>query len=387
MSIAIIGAGLAAASAVETLRDVGSEEPIAVVGTEPHPPYERPQLSKDMLQGKEFKLRHDEQWYADHAVDLRQGVTATAIDRDVRTVMLSDGGWLPYDRLLIATGASPRVPDLPGIEHALTLRTVEDARRLRESFEPGRRLVTIGGGWIGLEVAAAARQAGLRVTVLEQASLPLGHVLGEEMASYLVDLHTRHGVEIKTGARVTAVTTTGVSTNLGEFPADLVVAAIGAVPNTDLAEAAGLKVALPDVGAGVVVGDHLQTDDPAIFAAGDVALADHLTLGPLRIEHWDNAIRQGRLAARAMLGEHVHYDWAPYFFTDQFDFGMEYVGHASPDDDVVVRGDRDKGEFIAYWLRGRTLTAAMNVNIWDVNDRLRELVGTEVAPADLTDLR
>ncbi|MFT4264968.1 MAG: FAD-dependent oxidoreductase [Nocardioides sp.] len=377
--LVIIGAGLAAASAVETLREEGYDGSITLVGTEPEPPYERPQLSKDLLKGKDFQPLHDDQWYAERSATLRLGVTAVAVDRDLRTVTLDDGSWLPYDQLLFATGAGPRVPDLPGVERATLLRTRADAEGLLDQFVPGRTLVTVGGGWIGLEVAAAARDAGLEVTVLERGPKPLAGVLGDTLADYLVGVHESHGVVIRTEVEAAEITQTGVLLTTGEeIPADIVVAAVGAVPNDQLAAAAGLAVDA-DKG-GIVTGDHLETADPRIFAAGDVALATHLHLGPLRVEHWDNAIRQGRLAARALLGQHVHYDWAPYFYTDQFEFSMEYVGHSAPDDEVVVRGSLEDSEFLAYWLRDAAVTAAMNVGIWDVSDKLRALVGQTVDP-------
>jgi 3-phenylpropionate/trans-cinnamate dioxygenase ferredoxin reductase component len=389
--LVIIGAGLTAATTIETLRERGFDGTITLVGAEELPPYERPQLSKELLHGKEFALRHDEQWYADQRVELRLGVAATAIDRDLRTVALADGTWVPYDQLLIATGAAARVPDLPGIERALPLRTKADTDALLARFADASSLVTIGGGWIGLEVAAAAREAGLEVTVLEQAAKPLLGVLGDELADYVTSVHTRHGVSLRTGVTVEGLSNDAVLTDVGEVPADLVVLGVGAVPNDALAREAGLEIGER---GGVVTGDHLETADPRIFAAGDVAVAEHLTYGALRVEHWDNAIKQGRLAAQALLGDHVHYDWQPYFYTDQFEFSMEYVGHSAPTDEVAIRGDLAGSAFIAYWLRPdpeapdsdrRLVTAAMNVGIWDVNDHLRALVGTVVDPADLTD--
>ncbi|HJQ06377.1 MAG TPA: FAD-dependent oxidoreductase [Nocardioides sp.] len=381
--IVVVGGGLAAAKAVETLRDEGYAGGITVVSGEQEPPYERPQLSKEFLKGdKDFALLHDEQWYADRDVTLVSGTRATRLDLDAGTVHLEDGTDRPFDRLLLATGATPRHLDLPGADHAVTLRTIEDARRIQEALEPGRRVVLVGGGWIGLEVAAAARSRGTDAVVLEAGPLPLGNVLGSELAQHLVDLHRSHGVDLRTGVRVEAIEPDGVVTSDGKVEADLVVMAVGAAPATALAEAAGLAV-----DNGVVVDQHLRTADPRVFAAGDVARAESSLFGPLRVEHWDNAIRQGRLAARAMLGREGEYDWAPYFYTDQFEFSMEYVGHGSPDDEVVVRGDLAGNAFIAYWLRDGTVTAGMNVGIWDVNDTLRAMVGTRVEPDQLTDLR
>lgn len=382
--IVVIGAGLTAANAVETLRDEGYRGELTVVGDEPVLPYERPPLSKDVLQGNsEFDVLHDAQWYGERDTRVVTGTEATGIDLEGRKVTLSTGEELPYDGLLIATGADPRVPSIPGGERALTLRTHADEQKLRSTFTEGGKLVTIGGGWIGLEVAASARQAGMEVTVLERGRLPLATVLGPEIAEHLRALHTGHGVEILTEVDALEVTDDGVTTSAGPVAADAVLAAIGVEPTTELAAAAGLVVT-----DGIVADTRFQTSDPHVWAAGDVALVTHATLGPLRSEHWDNAIRQGKAVAGAMLGQDVAYDWQPYFFTDQFEFSMEYVGHSSPSDTVVIRGDLANNEFIAYWLDdARVVTAGMNVGIWDVNDTLRDMIGTTPRPEDLTDLR
>ena len=384
--VVVIGAGLAAAHAVETLREGGFDGSITLVGREPHPPYERPPLTKSFLSGAkpiESAFPHDSDWYDGQRIRLLADTTATAIDREAGTVTLDTGEALSYGTLLLATGASPRVPDLPGADTAFYVRTIADSERLKDALEKGGRVAIVGGGWIGLEVAAAARGYGREVTVLEQFDLPLGHILGKEIATYLRDLHVSNGVDVRTGVTVSAITPDGVETSAGTVEADIVVVAVGVAPDTALAADAGLEV-----DNGIVVDEHLRTADPRILAAGDVANARNTALGKrLRVEHWDNAIRQGRLAARVILGEDASYDWQPYFYTDQFSFGMEYVGHSSPGDSVEIRGSLEDGEFIAYWLAGSRVTAAMNVNIWDVNDRLRELVGTEVDPASLTDLR
>ena len=385
-SIVVIGGGLAAANTVETLRDEGFTGPLTVVAAEPLLPYERPPLSKDVLQGaQEFEVLHDAHWYDERDVRVITGAAATALDLAGRTVTVNTGEALHYDRLLLATGAQPRRPEIPGADRALLLRTRADEQLLRSTFADGVRLVIIGGGWIGLEVAASARQAGVDVTVLVRGGAPLSGVLGAELADHLVTLHRSHGVDIRTGTTVSGITETGVVTDAGELPADVVLAAIGVTPDTALADAAGLAVS-----DGVITDNALRTADPHVWAAGDAALALNTILGPLRVEHWDNAIRQGKLAARSMLGQDVSYDWQPYFFTDQFEFSMEYVGHSAPSDPVELRGDVAGNEFIAYWLGGedgRTVTAGMNVGIWDVNDTLRALIGTSVNPAELTDLR
>lgn len=389
-SIIVVGAGLAAAHAVETLRAEGYTGQLTLVGTEKELPYERPPLSKEVLLGDKTvddARVHDAAWYAERDVRLRLGVTVTRLDADARRVDLDTGETLTYDALLLTTGAEPRVPDIPGADQAVYLRTVDDVPNVLPALVPGKRVVVVGGGWIGLELAAAARAKGADVTVLERSDLPLQGILGDRLARYLAELHLTHGVDLRTRVSVDEVVVTdgrvtGVEVAGTTIDADLVVVATGAVPNDQLAADAGLKV-----DDGIVVDDAFRTSAEGIWAAGDVARADHATLGSLRVEHWDNAIKQGSAAARSILGQDVHHDWQPYFFTDQHEFSMEYVGHGSGEDDVEVRGDVDEHQFIAYWLDGDTVTAAMNVGIWDVNDQLRELVGTTVDREKLTDLR
>lgn len=385
--VVIVGAGLAAVHAVETLRTEGYAGSLTIVGAEPQLPYERPQLSKEFLKGADFGLAHEAEWYAERDVRVLTSTRATDLDLDDGTITLDNGERLSFDAVLLATGAVPRTLDLPGIRSARMLRTIDDAEDLRASLLPGVRVALVGGGWIGLEVAAAAREAGAEVVVLEMAEVPLGNVLGAEVAGRLADLHARHGVEIRAGVTVEEIEPGGVRVGGELVEADLVVVAVGAVPETSLAEGAGLEVS-----NGIVVDEHLRTADPRVYAAGDVAQARHTTLGPLRVEHWDNAIRQGRLAALAMLGKDAAYDWQPYFFTDQFEFSMEYVGRSAPDDEVVIRGDVDAPAYIVYWLRegpdgAKSVTAGMNVGIWDVNDKLRAMVGQRVDPETLTDLQ
>ncbi len=297
---------------------------------------------------------------------------------------LATGDPVPYDLLLLATGATPRRLDIPGAELALTLRRVEDSDALREAYARSKSVVIIGGGWIGLETAAAARKAGLDTTVLEYAALPLQNVLGDELGTYFAELHRRNGVDLRTSTAAESISGTGpyvVTAGGQDIEADLVVMGVGAAPNTGLAEAAGLAV-----DNGVTVDESFRTSDPAIYAIGDVANAHNTGLGSrLRVEHWDNAIRQGEAVAKVMLGQSVTYDWQPYFYTDQFDLGMEYVGRGSSADDVVIRGDKDSGEFIAFWLDGDRVTAGMNVNIWDVTDDIRALIGSSVDRARLAD--
>jgi NADPH-dependent 2,4-dienoyl-CoA reductase/sulfur reductase-like enzyme len=388
--IVVVGGGLAAAKAVEELRAQGHDGRISLVAAEPHLPYERPPLSKGLLLGKDAPdsvFVHDRDWYDVHDVDLHLATPALRIDREGHRVVI-DGGALDYDRLLLATGATPRrLGALDPIEvPVLTLRTVEDSLTLKERL--GGRVLIVGAGWIGLEVAAAAREAGAEVTVVETAELPLLAVLGPQVAPLFADLHREHGVDLRLGAGIVTVDGAGVSLTDGHrVEPDLVVVGIGAVPDDHLAAEAGLGT-----DNGILVDARLRTSDPAIWAAGDVARHDHPTLGRLRVEHWDNAIEQGRHAARSMLGDVTAYSRLPYFFTDQYDLGMEYVGHASGTDDVIVRGDLGNREITAFWVRDDTVVAGMHVNEWDATDHLRRIVGQPLDPrlgdvtVDLADL-
>ncbi|MFE9095892.1 NAD(P)/FAD-dependent oxidoreductase [Streptomyces sp. NPDC007264] len=401
----IAGAGLAGAKAAEALRGHGFDGRILLIGDEPEAPYERPPLSKGCLQGKEDRETisvHPSRWYADQGVELRLGYTVTAIDRDRHTVGVSGGGdgsgrpageTIGYDKLLLATGAAPRRLPVPGadLDGVLYLRRIGDCERIRRIFRSASRIVLVGGGWIGLEVAAAARAAGVEATVVEAGELPLLRVLGPQIAPVFADLHREHGVDLRLTAQVTEIIgengrAAGVRLADGtRIDADAVVVGIGAVPNTRPAAASGLHV-----DNGVVVDASLRTSDPDIHAAGDVANAFHPLLGRhIRVEHWANALHQPETAAASMLGEPASYDRVPYFFTDQYDLGMEYVGHAEPGgyDDVVVRGDLARREFIAFWLADGRVLAGMNVNVWDVNEGIRHLVraGTPVDRDQLAD--
>ncbi|USQ81780.1 FAD-dependent oxidoreductase [Ornithinimicrobium faecis] len=390
--VVVVGAGLAGANVVEELRTRGFAGPVTLIGDEPDLPYERPPLSKGYLQGGaeiDEAYVHPASWYAEHDVTTRLGQSVVAIDREAREVEISGGERLRYDTLVLATGAEPRRLSLAGadLDGVLTLRRIADSDALREAIGRHARVVIVGGGWIGLEVAAAARIGGSAVTVLESAAQPLLNVLGSEVAQHFAQLHRDHGVDLRTGVSVSGLVgehghVTGVTVDGETLPADLVLMGVGAAANTDLARAAGLSV-----NSGVLVDEHLRSvDDPDVLAVGDAAEARHTASGrALRVEHWDNAIRQGKLAAATITGSSETYDWAPYFYTDQYDLGMEYVGHGSAEDETVIRGEMDSGEFLAFWLHDGTVTAAMNVNIWDVNDDLRALIGREVAPERLVD--
>ncbi|MDA8434793.1 MAG: FAD-dependent oxidoreductase [Actinomycetales bacterium] len=394
--VLIVGGGLAAAKTAEALRAAQFRGPITVLGDEPHRPYERPPLSKAYLLGtaeRDSVFVHSASWYADHDVDLRLGATTVALDPAGHKVELADGTGIGYDRLVLATGSSPRALGVPGEDLAGVhrLRRLEDSDGIRAAFARAARVVVVGTGWIGLETAAAARAAGAEVTLLGRAELPLLRVLGPELAAVFADLHRDHGVELRNDVAVTEITgragvVTGVDLADGtHLDADAVVVGVGAVPNDALARDAGL-----DVDDGIVVDEHLRTSDPDVFAAGDVANAwNPLLQRRIRVEHWANALNQPVVAAAGILGRDAVYDRLPYFYSDQYDLGMEYVGYVAPGeyDEVVVRGDRDAREFVAFWLSGGRVLAGMNVNVWDVVDPIRALVtsGRTVDVARLAD--
>jgi NADPH-dependent 2,4-dienoyl-CoA reductase/sulfur reductase-like enzyme len=388
----IVGAGLAGAKAAETLRAEGFGGRVVLLGAEQERPYERPPLSKGLLLGTAepgSPYVHDARWYAQTDIDLRTGTTVTQLDSAAHLVRTAQGTEIGYHKLLLATGAAPRSLPIPGAENALMLRTFADSNRIAETVRGGTRLVIVGAGWIGLEIAAAARERGASVTVLETAALPLQRVLGDRLAQVFADLHRAHGVEFRFGAQIEDLRDNRVVLADGAtLDADAVLIAVGVRPNTGLAEQAGLEV-----GDGVLVDRHLRTSDPDIFAAGDVAAVDHPLLhARVRVEHWANALNAGPVAARAMLGQDVQWDALPYFFTDQYDLGMEYAGWVPPgaDAEVVIRGDLSGREFIVFWTIGGRVAAGMNVNVWDVTDAVQDLIraglaGARVDPARLAD--
>ncbi|MFE3026502.1 NAD(P)/FAD-dependent oxidoreductase [Nocardia tengchongensis] len=391
----IAGGGLAAAKLAEALRANDFDGTVTLVSAEEHLPYERPPLSKEHLLGKkalaDFTV-DPSQWYRDHHIEVMPGTTVTAVDRNTKTVALPDGTTLPYDKLALATGSRPRLLRMPGADAAgvHVLRTIEDSDALLTMFAGVRRLAVIGAGWIGLEVTAAARAAGVEVTVLEADSVPLRAALGPEMGEVFAALHRAHGVDLRCGVQVSEITTadgraTGVRLADGTaIEADAVLMAVGARPNIELAADAGLAV-----DGGVLVDESLATSDPDIVAIGDIAAQQHPVLGQrIRVEHWANALNQPAVAALTMLGKPAVYDKLPYFFTDQYDLGMEYTGYVAPQQQarVVVRGDLAGREFVAYWLDpGNRVLAGMNVNVWDVMDKIKELIlgGEAVDPETL----
>ncbi|HEV7212722.1 MAG TPA: FAD-dependent oxidoreductase [Blastococcus sp.] len=380
----IVGGGLAGAKAAETLREEGFDGPVVLLAEEPEQPYERPPLSKEYLLGtapREKARVHETGWYEAHDIDLRTGVRGTALDAGAHRLTLDSGEELAYARLLLATGAAPRRLPVPGadLDGVHYLRTLADSDRLlAELSGGGRRVVVVGAGWIGLEVAAAARHHGNPVTIVEPQPTPLHAVLGQELGSRFAALHRHHGVDLFTDTTVRELRGSGgrvgsvVTDAHAGLPADLMVVGVGAVPRTELAAAAGLEV-----DNGVVTDHALRTSAPDVYAAGDVASSFRPLYGRhVRVEHWANALHSGPAAARSMLGQDVTYDRVPYFFTDQYDLGMEYSGLAGPGATVVYRGDPDSGEYIAFWLEDGRVTAGMNVNVWDVTDPIQELIRT-----------
>ncbi|MGA8245763.1 MAG: FAD-dependent oxidoreductase, partial [Nocardioides sp.] len=360
---------------------------VVLLADEAHAPYERPPLSKDLLLGNGDPADaavHEPQWYAAHGVDLRTSTSATAVDLGGRRVRAGDD-WLDYDTLVIATGSRARhlpMADDSGVP-VVYLRTLDESLALRERLTAGARIGIVGGGWIGLEVASAARQHDAEVTVLEALDLPLLRVLGPEVAQVFADLHREHGVDLRTGVQVTAITPRGdgATVALGDGSAldvDLLVVGVGVDPNAELAEAAGLSV-----DNGVRTDALLRTSDAHVFAIGDVANVDHPVLGhPLRVEHWDTAIKHGETLAATLSGTPTEASALPYFFTDQYDLGMEYVGNPGPEgyDRVVLTGDVPGRVFRAWWLKGDTVVAGMHVNDWDAIDEVRRVVGTRETP-------
>jgi 3-phenylpropionate/trans-cinnamate dioxygenase ferredoxin reductase subunit len=382
----VVGGGMAAAHAVAALRESGFAGRVLLIGAEEHLPYERPPLSKGYLTGdstRESTLVHPAEWYGEHGVELMLGAPATGLHLDGHLVTVGDSQ-VSYDRLLLATGSSAR--RLPAADDSgapvAYLRTVDDADRIRTALRPGSQVAILGGGWIGLEVASAARAAGCDVLIVEPLAQPLLRVLGSEIGAAFAGLHRSHGVDLRTGTNLVDITSrpaAGDGTRAvlrlddgSTVEADLLVVGIGAVPGTALAASAGLEV-----DNGVLTDEQLRTSHPDVFAAGDIANALHPTLGRrVRVEHWDNAMAQGATAARNMLGAEEAYAAMPYFFSDQYDLGMEYVGHIGPDgyDEVVVRGDPSSGVFSAFWMQQDRVLAAMHANDWDAIGPIRQLV-------------
>jgi 3-phenylpropionate/trans-cinnamate dioxygenase ferredoxin reductase subunit len=393
----IVGGGLAGAKAAEALRDNDFDGHIVLFAEEEHLPYERPPLSKEFLAGKksltEFTV-DPSAWYRDHHVELQVGTRVAAVDPAAHAVVLPDDSRVHYDKLLLATGSRSRRPRLPGADAAGVhyLRTIDDAQALGDVLTAGSSLAVVGAGWIGLEVTAGARERGVAVTVVESTELPLLGALGAEAAEVFATLHRAHGVDLRLRTNVAAISTedgtaTGLTLSDGSrIAADAVLVAVGAQPNIELAEAAGLAMG----GGGVLVDSSLRSSDPDIYAVGDIAAAEHPLFGTrIRTEHWANALKQPAVAVAGMLGKPAEYTELPYFFTDQYDLGMEYVGYAPDYARTVFRGDVDGREFVAFWLGGdNRVLAGMNVNIWEGLDDIKALIRAQVPvdPDGLADL-
>jgi 3-phenylpropionate/trans-cinnamate dioxygenase ferredoxin reductase subunit len=381
----IVGAGLAGAKAAEALREEGFAGRVVLIGAEDEQPYERPPLSKEYLRGeapREKARVHEPGFYDDHDIELRLGTTVERIHTDAREVELSGGERLRYDGLLIATGAEPR--RLETAAEVLYLRDFADSDAIAERLAAGSgRVAVVGAGWIGSEVAASARQKGLEVALVEMADVPLERVLGLEVGGIYADVHRDHGVELHTGVPVETIEAERVRLADGtDIDCDFVVVGVGVVPRTELAEDAGLAV-----GDGILVSKRLETSAQGVFAAGDVANAYHpFYERKLRVEHWANALNQPATAAQAMLGKPASYERLPYFFSDQYDVGMEYTGYAAEWDEVVLRGDVEGRELIAFWLKEGRVLAGMNVNVWDVTDAIKALILSR-APVPVERLR
>lgn len=385
-TFAIVGGGLAGAKAAETLRSEGFDGRVVLITDEPHRPYDRPPLSKGYLRGEvgvDKVFVHDEGFADSHDVELWTGTRVDALDLNNRRLVLPGNGTLPFDALLLATGSQPRRLPVPGaeLEGVHVLRSLDDARRLRHALSTAASVAVVGAGWIGCEVAASARQLGKQVTVIDPQPTPLFRVLGGQVGAVFAALHEDHGVEMRLGVGVerlagdSAVGAVVLSEGT-RVTADVVVLGVGVTPRVELAETAGLSVA-----DGVLADELLQTDAPGVFVAGDIAEAAHPFLRQrIRVEHWANALNQGQHAARNMLGGGKPYERLPYFYSDQYDLGMEYVGYAPTWDDVVFRGDIPGRAFVAFYRRGQRVVAGIAVNVWDAAEPLKALIRSRAQP-------
>ena len=392
-TLVIVGASLAGAKAAAGARTAGFDGRVVLIGDEHELPYERPPLSKAVLRGEadpETTRVHDSDFYVTQNIELVAGRTVEAVDTDTHHVRLDGGEMMPFTTAVLTTGAVPRRLDIPG--SALTgvhyLRQIDESRRLGEAIRDAGRVAVIGAGWIGSEVAASARQMGADVVLIDPAPTPLHGVLGDEMGEAFSRLHADHGVTLRLRTGVSELRGTDrveqvVLSDGRVEAADVVVIGVGVVPRVDLAVAAGLKV-----DDGIVVDEQLRSSAPDVYAAGDVASAWHPHYRRyLRVEHWANALNQGTTAGINAAGGTERYTRLPYFFSDQYDLGMEYVGHSDPGDAVVVRGSLDDRQFIAFWHRRGIVTAAMNVNVFDVVEELKAIIagGRPLDPERLAD--
>ncbi|MGH8150373.1 MAG: NAD(P)/FAD-dependent oxidoreductase [Steroidobacteraceae bacterium] len=388
--VVMVGAGQAAAQAIDTLRRRGYDSAITLVGEEPLEPYQRPPLSKGYLAGTveaERLLLRPARFYRDHGVDMRLGVRAAAIDRHHGRVELEGGGAIAYEALLLATGSRPLRLNVPGtdLEGVYYLRTAADARRLREALAPGLRLVVIGGGYIGLEVAATCRLRGLEVTVLERAERLLARVASQPVSACYAAEHVLHGVRVVCGTSVRAIVAADGSRKVAAvlcddstYPADLVLIGVGVAPVDDLAAAAGLECS-----GGIVVNERCLTSDPRIHAAGDCTISPSpRDGGHSRLESVDNAFEQGTRAGLDLLGLAPMHPTAPWFWSDQFDLKLVIVGLPRGHDRMIVRGVPASRSFSVCYLAASELLAIETVNRGRDQIAARKLIAAR-APLDL----
>ncbi len=364
----VVGANLAGGRAVETLRQEGFDGRIVLIGEEPDRPYERPPLSKEVIRSEaepSSVFLRDAGWYDEQRIELQLGVAVTAIDAASKTLTLSGGGTLGYDSCLLATGGRVRRIDVPGekLDGIRYLRSVRDASDLAAELERRPRVVVVGAGFIGAEVAASARTVGCDVTMIEVLEVPLARVLGDDIGKVYAQIHRDHGVDLRLGEGVTGFEGSDrvesvVGSSGTRYPADLVVIGVGIQPNVELASGAGI-----DCDNGILVDEGCRTSAPDVFAAGDVAnRPDSFSGKRIRVEHFQNAQNQGPAAARSMLGREEPFDEVPWFWSDQYEVNLQMLGHASPDDGRIVRGDPSTLDFTALYVRGGRLTAAIAMN-------------------------
>ncbi len=391
-TVLIVGGGVAGGTAAASLREEGFDGRVVLVTSEARLPYERPPLSKAVLTGDaepESSFLHDSGWWQGHDVDVLLARSVTDLGLGSGVALLDGNGELPWDRLVLATGASARPTPIDGDDLAgvWTLRNVDDALTLRAALREDARVAVVGSSWIGLEVAAAARAHGAQVTVVAPDEQPLGAILGAEVGAAFRALHEEHGVTFRRGEVAGVVgddRANGVRLTDGDtVDADVVVLGTGVRPNVALAKRAGLDIDAET--GGIAVDASLRTSDDRVFAVGDVAAHDHPRLGRLRVEHVEVARGHGRTVAKVIAGDDgaVHDD-LPLFYSDQYDLGMEYVGHARPDD-VVVRGELPDRPFVAFYLDDDVVRAGVHADEWDATDVIRELVGRRVDRAVLAD--
>jgi 3-phenylpropionate/trans-cinnamate dioxygenase ferredoxin reductase subunit len=380
----IIGGGVAAGKAAEGIREGSGQGSVVVMTAEQELPYERPPLSKEFLRGeagREKTRTHDEAWYRDHEVEVMMATRASALDPGTRTVTTEVGDQLRYGRLLLATGARVIPLGLPGedLSGVFYLRTVDDSEQLREAMGRAGRMVVIGGGFIGAEVAASATQMDTQVTLLEVAETLWTRAVGPQLGRFFEEFLRDRGVDVRVRAKAARVEGDGkveavVLEDGTRIPAEVVVIGVGVRPAVELAEAAGLPI-----DNGITVDEQLRVTGErgqGIWAAGDVARADHPMFGPIRIEHWAEALNQGLMAGKNMAGASERYERIPYFFSDQFDLSLSYLGHAGGSYELVIRGEQEvkQPKFVAWYLEAGTPRAALIINDWDAEDPVRDVI-------------